>query len=310
MKPSGCAGGAWGIESTAVDGGRRETLLFEASLLSAAIALGTNPVAVKYAVGGISPLPFVALRFTSAGLLLLVLLYFLESGGGLKWKDSFSMAGLGLLGVGLNNVLFTFGVDLTSASNTALIYATPPLWGMLLGFVLGLERPKLRGILGVGLALLGVGAIVYGGLGAGESSLSGDLLVSGAAICWGTYTALSPLLLRKYSPLAVAGYTMLVAGLGVLPLALPDLLRTDWGTVSVEAWAAILYSTLVVAAFAFFAWQRGVSRIGANRVLVYQYLITLTGVASGVALLGESLGTNKIVGGAIILVGVYLARRQ
>ena len=37
------------------------------------------------------------------------------------------MAGLGIVGVGLNNVLFTFGVDLTTASNTALIYATPPL---------------------------------------------------------------------------------------------------------------------------------------------------------------------------------------
>jgi hypothetical protein len=29
--------------------------------------------------------------------------------------------------------------------------------------------------------------------------------------------------------------------------------------------------------------------VGANRVLVYQYLITLVGAASGVALLGEGL---------------------
>ena len=50
--------------------------------------------------------------------------------------------------------------------------------------------------------------------------------------------------------------------------------------------------------------------MGANRVLVYQYLITLVGVVSGVALLGESLTINKILGGAVILLGVYLARRQ
>jgi drug/metabolite transporter (DMT)-like permease len=64
-----------------------------------------------------------------------------------------------------------------------------------------------------------------------------------------------------------------------------------------------------VAAFGFYAWQRGVSRAGANRVLVYQYLITLVGVASGVVLLGEDLTVSKIIGGAVILLGVYLARR-
>jgi drug/metabolite transporter (DMT)-like permease len=56
--------------------------------------------------------------------------------------------------------------------------------------------------------------------------------------------------------------------------------------------------------------QGGISRIGANRVLVYQYLITLTGVASGIVFFDERLGTSQIVGGAIILLGVYLARRQ
>jgi drug/metabolite transporter (DMT)-like permease len=65
-----------------------------------------------------------------------------------------------------------------------------------------------------------------------------------------------------------------------------------------------------VAAFGFWSWQRGVSQVGANRVLIYQYLITLVGVAAGVLLLGESLTANKVLGGAIILLGVYLARRR
>ena len=65
-----------------------------------------------------------------------------------------------------------------------------------------------------------------------------------------------------------------------------------------------------MAAFRFWAWERGISGVGANRARVYQYLITLVGVASGVALLREGLTVNKIVGGAVILLGVYLARRQ
>ncbi len=291
-----------------MDDSKRSALLSEASLLSAAIALGTNPVAVKYAVGDIPPLSFVALRFTCAGLVVLAFLLFLGSGVRLKRKHLLPMAGLGLVGVGLNNVMFTFGVELTSASNTALIYATPPLWGMLLGFALGLEQPRLRGVLGILLAMLGVGVIVYGGLGSG--GLQGDVLVAGAALCWGSYTALSIFLLRDYSPLAVAGYTMLFAGLAVLPLASLDLVRADWGAVSVGAWAAAAYSALAVAAFGFSAWQWGISRIGANRVLVYQYLITLTGVVCGILLLEESLGANQLLGAAVIFCGVYLGRRQ
>jgi drug/metabolite transporter (DMT)-like permease len=292
-----------------VDGTKRSVLLSETSLISAALALGSNPVAVKYAVGDIEPLPFVALRFTLAGLAVLAVLRFLEpEGASLGRKDLLPMAGLGLVGVGVNNVLFTFGVDLTSASNTALIYATPPLWGIVLGFVLGIERPKTRGVLGVLLAMLGVGVIVYGGL--GDGSLEGNLLVAGAAVCWGSYTAVSIFMLRRYSPLTVAAYTMLIAGLAVFPFASSDLAQTDWRAVSVEAWTAAAYSTLFVAAFGFAAWQSGISRMGANRVLVYQYLITLTGVVSGVVLLGESLGVNQLLGAAIIFCGVYLGRRQ
>ena len=285
-------------------------MLSEASLLLAVLLLGTNFVAVKIIVSEIPPLPFVAMRFTLAGLLLLIFVHLLEPGGGVGRRDLLAMAGVGLVGVGMNNGLFTIGIGLTSASETALIYATPPLWGMLLGFMLGFERPKLRGIAGVGLALLGVFVVVYEGLGEGRTSLIGDLFIVGGAACWGSYAVLALPLLRRYSPLVVAAYTMLFGGLAAVPLALPSVLGAASGTVGGGTWAAMAYATLLVAAFGFYAWQRGVSRVGANRVLVYQYLITLVGVTSGVVLLGEDLTINKVLGGVIILLGVYLARRQ
>ena len=283
----------------------------ELFLLVAVFLLGTNPVAVKYAVSAFAPLPFVALRFTVAGLLLLgAVRLFLGSVGDVERKDLLAMMGVGALGVGATNMLFTSGVNLTNASDTALIYAVVPVWGMILGFVLGLERPTLRGIFGVGIAFLGIVVVVYGGLGGSGSSLEGNLLVLGATVCWGSYTVLSLPLLEKYSPLVVAAYTMFFGGLAVLPLALPGIVSMEWDAMRVGVWAAIAYSTVLVAAFGFFAWQKGASLLGANKVLVYQYLITFVGVTSGIVLLGEGLGVEKIVGGAIILLGVYLARRQ
>ena len=44
-------------------------------------------------------------------------------------------------------------------------------------------------------------------------------------------------------------------------------------------------------------------------MLVYQCVMTLVGVAAGVLLLGESVGIFVLLGAAVLLCGVYLARR-
>ena len=164
--------------------------------------------------------------------------------------------------------------------------------------------------MGVGLSILGVGIVFYEGLGAEGTSLVGDLFVLLAAMAFGGYTVLSMPVLERHSPLTVATYSLLFGGLIVLVLSFPYLAGLEWESVGAGAWAAVAFSAVLATAFSFSAWQTGVSRIGANRVLVYQYLITVTGVASGIVFFDEVLGVEKLVGGAIILVGVYLARRQ
>ena len=281
----------------------------ELSLVLAAVFWGANYAATKYAADFLPPTFLVALRFAGGGLLLLLVLRLLEPGSRLARGEFLPMIGLGCFGVAAAQTSFTFGVSMTTASNTGLIFATAPVWGMILGSALGLERPTARGILGVALSILGVAIVVYDGLGAKDTSTLGDLLVLLASLCVGAYTVLSIPVLYRHSPLAVATYPTLFASPVALLLAAPSLPGLDWGNVTPGAWATVAYSAAFATAFAFAAWQRGISRIGANRVLVYQYLITLTGVASGIVFFGESLGPEKLLGGAVILLGVYLARR-
>lgn len=285
-------------------------MLTEVSLIFAAVFWGLNFAATKYAAGFFPQLLIVAFRFNVGGLLLLGVLRFAEPASRLTRKDLLPMLGLGCFGVGAAQTAFTFGVSLTSAASTGLVFTTSPVWGMLLGFTLGLERPSLRSLMGVGLCILGVGIVFYGGLGSPADSLVGDLVILLAAMCVGAYTVLSMPVLERHSPLAVATYPTLFAGPVILILSVPYLTSVEWGNVGLGPWAAIGYSAVLATAFAFAGWQRGISRIGANRVLVYQYLITLTGVISGVVFFAEELGIDKLVGGAIILAGVYLARRH
>jgi drug/metabolite transporter (DMT)-like permease len=288
----------------------RAPVATEVSLVLAATFWGLNFAATKYATATISPLLLVALRFTIGGLLLVLVLRILEPKSRLGRSDLFPMAALGCFGVAGAQTGFTFGVSLSSAGSTGLIFATAPVWGLLLGAFLGLERPTWKGVIGVGLSIVGVALVVLDGLMSGNASFVGDLLVLLAAFCVGAYAVLSMPLLERHSPLAVATYPVLFGIPFLMLLSSPQLLSLEWGSVGAGPWAAVAYSGIFATAFAFSAWQRGISRIGANRVLVYQYLITIVGVTSGIVFFGETLGLSKIAGGIVILLGVYLARRQ
>jgi drug/metabolite transporter (DMT)-like permease len=288
----------------------RAAALTEVALIFAAIFWGLNFAATKYVADFVPQLFIVAFRFNLGGLLLLLILRLLEPESRLGREDILPMMGLGFFGIGAAQTAFTYGVSLTSAASTGLVFTTAPVWGMVLGFLFGLERPGWRGFLGVGLCILGVGIVFYGGLGSKDDSLVGDLVILLAAVSVGAYTVFSMPMLERHSPLTVATYPTLFGGPVVLLLSLPSLPSVAWGSMGFGQWAALGYSAVFATAFAFAAWQRGISRIGANRVLVYQYLITLTGVTSGIVFFGEDLGLEKILGGAVILFGVYLARRQ
>jgi drug/metabolite transporter (DMT)-like permease len=253
----------------------KNAALAEVSLLLAVFFVGMDAVSVKYALEGFPPLVFMPIRYVLAGLLLLALLRLLgrNAGGGLGRGDLLVLAGLGLVGIAINYVGYTVGLNLTSGSNAALIIATAPVWGLLLGIVLGLERGSWIGALGLGFAIAGVA-------------------------------------------LVVGGWTMLLGGPLALPLAFtgfPNLSESlssvEWGSVGATSWLAAAYSTVLCSSFAIAAYQVNVARRGANSVLVYLYLQTLVGLLASVVLLGEGLGTAKVTGAAVILLGVYLARR-
>ena len=189
----------------------RTAVLAEVSLILAAVSWGLNFAATKYAAGLVPPLVFMALRFALGGLLLFGVLRAFEPASRLKRRDLLPMAALGCFGVAAAQTGFTYGVSMTSAASTGLIFATGPVWGLLLGAVLGLERPTRWGILGVALCVVGVGVVVLEGLGAEGDSLVGDLAVLGAAVCVGAYSVLSMPLLERHSPLAVAAYPIILS---------------------------------------------------------------------------------------------------
>ncbi len=140
--------------------GRKAALGVEGPLVLAAVAIGLNYVAIKYAIGSIPPLLVGALRFTLGGLVLWGALRLVAPGNALGRGSFWAMLGIGLVGGTLFNAALNEGMRLTSASNSALIMATAPVWGMLLAAALKVERLTAMGILGACVSLLGVGLVL------------------------------------------------------------------------------------------------------------------------------------------------------
>jgi drug/metabolite transporter (DMT)-like permease len=86
-----------GVEFTTVNESKNAALLVEVSLPLTAVFLGTNMVAVKYAVNYIPLLLIGAIQFALGGLLLWVILRVLETESKLQWKDFWAMLGLGVV---------------------------------------------------------------------------------------------------------------------------------------------------------------------------------------------------------------------
>ena len=116
---------------------KKAAVLAEISLVLAAVFWGANYAATKYAAEFMSPLLVVAFRFLVGGALVSCLLLTLKPADRIAPKDLLPVAGLGCLYVAIGQGTFTLGIHLTSAANTGLIFATSPVWGLLLGSILG-----------------------------------------------------------------------------------------------------------------------------------------------------------------------------
>jgi drug/metabolite transporter (DMT)-like permease len=300
-------GGSYSTGSTMRPSGT--SLRVEGSLVLAAVFLGLNYVAIKIAVVSIPPLLVGALRFALGGLLLLGVLPFLEPHSKPTWRLLLTTLVIGLFGGAIFQATLNEGMRLTTASNSALIMATAPVWGMLLAAGFGVEPLKATNIIGAGISLAGVGLVLGGGFEGSRASLVGDTLVLAASLSFGVYTVLSRVQQRHYPALTIAAYSTFFGGLTLFLLTPSELASWEWAKVSTGAWLALAYMVIFSTAIAYGIWQWGISRIGADRVLVYVYLVTLVGVVSSVVVLGEGFGVIKLVGAVILLVGVYVAQR-
>jgi len=271
---------------------------------------GANFSVMKLALGELPPLAFAALRFTIAGVLLLGLLVAREGVPRLDRATLWKLTWVGVMGNTLYQVLFTLGLQRTSAANASLLIATTPALVAGFGALLGIERLRRSTLLGIGMALAGVSLVLAArGLSFTQSGLVGDLLLLGCSACWTIYTLGVRSLGGGLSPLAITTWTMVTGVPGLLLISTPELLATNWGSISAGAWWGLAYATVLALVVAYVLWNNSVRVAGSNRTAIFGCAIPMVAALVAWPVLGEAPTPLQAVGAALIIAGVLMTRR-
>jgi drug/metabolite transporter (DMT)-like permease len=287
--------------------------MLDSRLLFVAVVWALNFAFVKYALSDFSPLSFTIARFALSSLFLLAVMAASRVPFAIGRRDLAAVIKLGFIGITMYNLLFMYGLKYTTASNSALFISSSPLFAALIMALTEKRGISLRAGSGLLFSTVGVFLIIDSGPGGvilSRAGLIGDLLTLCAAVFWALYTVSARPLLERYPPVKVTAYSMAAGTLLLLPIGAVDLIRQSWTDVALKSWAAFCFSTFVSGGIAFTFWYAGVRRLGVTRTVVYHYLVPFVAVVFAALFLGERITLLQVLGGGLILAGVYLVQRQ
>ncbi len=281
----------------------------DAGMLLVCLIWGLNFSVTKLAIGQIPALPFTAIRFALASLILWVVLRATEGPADLPAAEVRRLVVLGVVGNTCYQLAFILGLVRTSATNSSLILATVPTVVAVVGGILGLERITARMGWGIVLGTVGVVLVIAtSGVEFSTGTIAGDLLTVLAVLCWAGYTVGLRTLPAGFSPLRVTTVTTLAGTPGLMLVGLPGLLRLEWTAVPGTAWAALAYATVLSLVVAYLLWNRSVQAVGGTRTAIYMCVTPLVAVGGAWVMLGEHARPFQAVGAVLIVAGVLLTR--
>ncbi|HEY7818375.1 MAG TPA: DMT family transporter, partial [Vicinamibacteria bacterium] len=94
------------------------------------------------------------------------------------------------------------------------------------------------------------------------------------------------------------------------PLGLSDLHQMTPSSIPASAWLGLLYSIVFSLVLAYCMWYFAVDRIGPTQTAIYSNLTPVAAMGVAFVALDEPIGIQKLLGAAVILIGIYLVRRH
>ena len=274
--------------------------------LAVVVIWGTNFVAMKVGMRGLSPMLLGALRFALAAFPLILFV----RAPRLPWRW---VAAYGLVqGLGQFGLLFTalkFGMPAGMAS---LVIQTQAFFTLLLAAPILHERAQRHHWIGLGVAALGLAVIAGGrGEGPGQMTMLGFALTLGGAFMWAVSNIIVRLASRKspgYDPFAFIAWS---SAAPVLPFLLLAVLIDGWepvaGMITGMGWGevlSVLYLAVLATLVAYTLWTQLLTRHPAAKIAPFSLLVPVVGLWAASVAFGERLEPLQWLGVAGVLAGL------
>ncbi|MDT7574174.1 MAG: O-acetylserine/cysteine efflux transporter [Pseudonocardiales bacterium] len=277
---------------------RRDAVL----ALVVAICWAVNFVVIDIGLESFPPLLFAALRF---GLTAFPAMFVVPRPD-VRWP---TIVGVGLLiGVGQFGLLFVAMNIGLPAGLASVIAPLQPVFTIPLAIVALGERPSVRQVVGVSLAVAGLGTIAAGRA-HGVPFLAVALGVASAAL-WGCGNVVTRAA-GTTRPFSLLVWSSVVAPVPLLGLSLTFEGTARWqqaaSSVDASGIASLAYVVVVSTFFGYGTWYRLMSRYPASTVAPFTLLVPVVGILTAWIVLGEHPTRGELLGSLIVLVGLGLA---
>jgi len=293
----------------------QKNLFATLAALAVAVIFGFSFLFTKAALTYLSPFQLIGLRFALAALTLTVPVLFGVIKLHIQPEHLPGLLKIALWQPVLYFVCETYGVKLTSASESGVIISLVPVATAVLSyFMLGEKITRRQGLF-ICLAVLGV---IFMALGSHSADLNGPpghllgvLFLFGAVLAAGFYSIFSRRASAVCSPLDI---TFVMMWLGAIIFNIVGIMQgyiTGELSNYINAWhylpviTGLLYLGILSSVVAFFLLNYVLSRLSASRASVFLNLVPVVSVLAGVIFLDEVLGIRQLAGGLLIVMGVW-----
>lgn len=280
----------------------------------AVVVWGGTFVATKVALKDIQPATIVFLRFAMGVMILAAGVQLRGQWQKLNLRDSLSLVGLGFLGISFHQWLQSTGMQTSAASTTAWIVTTAPVFIAILGWIVLHEKVGKIQIAGTLLAAVGVLLVITRGdfhvAAIGHIGTVGDFLILISAVNWAVFSVLSRKILLRLPASLMMFYVMLF-GFGFSSILF--LVQTgvqDIANLTSNSWMAILILGIFGSGLAYIAWYDALQNLPANQAGVFLYIEPLVTMLLALIILGEPVTWASLLGGAVIITGVWMVNRK
>ena len=281
------------------------------ALVGVQFFFGTGPVVGKIVLKQIPAVGLVGFRIGITALVLVAIQAIRKRFWLPERADYWKLAVLSLFGVTLNQLFFVLGLSFTTASNTALLAVTIPVFALAAGAVAGIEKIRAIKVFGILLAAGGVILIIDPRKASFTSDTTlGDLLIIANSLCYGIYVATSKTIVSRNGAFRSMMWIFIFAAIICVPMGAYSMSAVDVKSVEPKIWLLVAYSAIgvTVAPYLLTAWA--IARVNPSTVAVFIYLYPIIAFILAVIFLGERIDLKFVGATALIFSGVYLVLKK